>query len=128
MIRSAGGTAAMILRGSEEREQSDDRILGGGDFVEAVLRKRDGEHEEKKPTIKDILEEVVKGSGIDDVQILGTGRARKVCRARRKFYLLAHEKAGVTVTMLGKLTERSHVAVRLAIEQAKSEREGSDNE
>jgi hypothetical protein len=41
LIRSAGGLAAIISRSSVERELSDERILGSGDFVESVLRDSD---------------------------------------------------------------------------------------
>lgn len=126
LIRSAVGPATIASRGFEEHEASDERILGGGDFVEAVLCKIDKSGDGRKPTIEDILEEVAEESGIDCEQILGASRTRKVSRARRQFYLLANERAGATVTMLGKLTGRSHVAVRLAIEQAKSEQKGKN--
>jgi REP element-mobilizing transposase RayT len=126
LIRSAGGPAAIASRDTEERELSDERILGGGEFVEAVLRESDqgDEGRSRKPTVDGVLKEVVEKTGINCKQILGASRNREVSRARRQFFLIANEKAGATVTMLGRLTGRSHVAVRLAIEQAKSEEEG----
>jgi putative transposase len=121
LIRSGGGT---VLRDSEERELSDERILGGGSFVEAVLNRGDKGAEDRKRTVEDVLKEVAEKSGVNCEQILGTSRNREISRARRQFFLIANRKAGATVTMLARLTGRSHVAVRLAIEQAKSEEEG----
>jgi REP element-mobilizing transposase RayT len=126
LVRSAGGQVVMASRDSEERELSDERILGGGDFVGAILRNVEKGCDGRKPTVEDVLQEVADKSGIGCEEILGASRTRKVSRARRQFFLHANEKAGATVTMLGRLTGRSHFAVRLAIEQAKSELQGKD--
>ena len=37
LIRSMGGIAKFLLLDGEHREAADERILGGGDFVESVL-------------------------------------------------------------------------------------------
>lgn len=124
LIRSAGGIAAIISRSSEDRDLSDARILGGGDFVEAVLRDSDQGGGRGKPSIDEILHDVAKRSGISREQILGASRNRSVCLARKQFFVAAHESAGATLAQLGRLTGRSHVAVKLAIEQAKAERGG----
>ncbi len=124
LIRSAGGSAAIMARSLEERELSDARILGDGDFVASVLR--DSEHggDSKKLAVDEILQDVAEKSGISREQILGASRSRSVSHARKLFFVAAHEKAGATLSMLGRLTGRSHVAVKLAIEQAKSEQAG----
>jgi REP element-mobilizing transposase RayT len=120
LIRSIGGIAAMMSRGFEERELSDERILGSGDFVESVLRESDNNSSiNGKPSIDDVLKEVSEESGIRREQILGPSRSRRVSNARKQFFLVAHERAGATLSMLGRLTGRSHVAVRMAIEEAK---------
>jgi hypothetical protein len=119
LIRSTGGIAAMMKRGPEERELSDERILGGGDFVESVLRDSDDSRAGEKPSIDDVLKEVSEKSGISSEQILGPSRSRSISNARKRFFLLAFESAGATLSMLGRLTGRSHVAVRMALEEAK---------
>jgi len=119
LIRSTGGIAAMMKRGPEERELSDERILGGGDFVESVLRDSDDSRAGEKPSIDDVLKEVSEKSGISSEQILGPSRSRSISNARKRFFLLAFENAGATLSMLGRLTGRSHVAVRMALEEAK---------
>lgn len=126
LIRSAGGLVAIIQRSPEERELSDERILGSGDFVESVLRDNDKSGETGKPSIDDVLKEVAEKSGISKEQILGASRCRRVSSARKQFYIGASERAGATLSMLGRLTGRSHVAVKLAIEQGKSEQRGND--
>ena len=122
LIRSADGTAAIMAKSHEDRDLSDERILGGGDFVESVLRDSDNQGDREKPSVDEILQNVAEESGISREQILGASRSRSVCQARKQFFVAAHERAGETLSMLGRLTGRSHVAVRQAIEQLKLER------
>ncbi len=128
LIRSSGGISAFLARNPDEREPSDERILGSGDFVESVLRDNEPVGNTRIATIDDVLKEVATRSGISCEQILGASRTRCVTSARRDFFLRAHEEAGATISMLGRLTGRSHVAVRMAIEQAKNEQEGGHGE
>ena len=121
LVRSMGGLSTILSQSPEDRQASDERILGSGEFVESVLRESDALNNITTTTIDDVLKEVVVRSGISCEQILGASRSRSVSNARRQFFLRAHEEAGATITMLGRLTGRSHVAVKLAIDLAKSE-------
>ena len=58
------------------------------------------------------------GSEITAQSILGPSRVRNVCKARVEFYRRAQDEAGATVTDLGRMTGRSHVAVLRALERA----------
>ena len=120
-LRSVGGFAAALSQSPEDRQASDERILGSGDFVESVLRENDTFINKPTTSIDDVLKEVAAQSGISCEQILGASRSRIVCHARRQFFQRAHEESGATISRLGKLTGRSHVAVKLAIDIAKSE-------
>lgn len=121
LMRSAG-EGARFRRETEERIAADRRILGAGDFVEQVLRECDMVAVGNRPDVDQILDEVVTRSGVGREQILGPGRSRSISSARREFFLRAREEAGVTLTTLGNISGRSHVAVHLAIEQARLER------
>jgi putative transposase len=57
-------------------------------------------------------------SGIPAPRILGQSRPRNVCRARVEFFRRAQNEAGATVTELGRMAGRSHVAVLRALERA----------
>ena len=118
-----GGLAAILSQSPEARQASDERILGSGGFVESVLRENDTHSSKTTTTIDEVLKEVAAQSGISCEQILGASRSRSVSRVRRQFFRRAHEEAGATISMLGRLTNRSHVAVKLAIELAKDEQE-----
>jgi putative transposase len=122
LIRSAGGMAKLLLRDSEHREAADERILGSGEFVESVLDTCEPVAVSETITVADILAEVADRTGVTYEEIIGPSRGRVVSRARREFYHCAHEKTGATLAALGKMTGRTHVAVLLAIEEAKKDR------
>ena len=65
--------------------------------------------------------EVANQAGVNPAEIVGPSRGHVISKARRKFYLYAHEKAGASLATLVKMTGRTHVAVLLAIEEAKKE-------
>ena len=73
-------------------------------------------------SLSKIMAEVANQAGVSPEEIVGPSRGHFISKARRKFYLYAHEKAGASLTLLGKMTGRTHVAVLLAIEEAKKER------
>lgn len=124
LIRSAGGLRQFMESNPEERELSDERILGSGDFVASVMRDSDASGSIVNVSVEDILKEIAEQSGVSPEQILGASRSRKVSCARRQFYYEAHQRTGATKSLLGRLTGRSHVAVGLAIEQVRAGLDG----
>jgi putative transposase len=122
LIRSMGGLGKFLLRDSEHREAADERILGGGDFVESVLGNCEPVKASETVMIFQILAEVAGRTGVAADEILGPSRCHIISKARREFYLCAHERIGASLAALGKLTGRTHVAVLLAIEEARKER------
>jgi putative transposase len=69
LIRSAGGLSALLARGPDEHEAADERILGGGDFVEMVLNAHGKAHDSHLSFIDDILQNIAAGSGVSRDQI-----------------------------------------------------------
>jgi putative transposase len=123
LVRSAGGKVQLALRSKDEWEKGDERILGGGDFVEAVLRSQPPPKSVSRTNAAKILEEVCKEWKVQPPQILSRLRARNISRARRVFFLRAHEEAGESLTGLARLCGLAHTSVREAIEKAKIERQ-----
>lgn len=119
LIRSAGGLVSLLMRDSADHEAADERILGGGDFVESVLDAQNQIHSLRHPSIDEILEEIVDRSGIAAERILGQSRDREVCQARVEFFRRGHEEAGVSAAELGRITGRTHVAVVRALKRLK---------
>ena len=94
LIRSAGGAVELLLRDSASHEMADERILGGGDFVESVLQTKNTVHSLHHVSVDDILTEIAERSGMNVEIILGQSRERTVCKVRKEFYQRAHDEAG----------------------------------
>ena len=123
LIRSAGGREQLAFRSRDEWEKGDERILGSGDFVEAILKSRQPQQRNAKLTVDAILNDVCKEWKVAPAQILGGSRSRQISQARRKFFLRAQEETGASLTMLGRLCSLTPSAVKEAIEKAKIEGE-----
>jgi putative transposase len=121
LIRSAGGREQLALGSKEEWEKGDERILGGGDFVQEILRSRTERKEERKLGVAEILKGVSKDLNMPQAKILSGARSRSIARARRAFLLRAHEEAGASMAELGRLCGLTHSAVRQAVEKARAE-------
>lgn len=94
LIKSLGGlTNVLASRSAGEREMFDDRVLGGGDFVEAVLKESEGKSD-AEVSVEDVRKEVEQKSGLPFKEISGRGRGREISRARALYCYLAKEKAG----------------------------------
>ncbi len=124
LIRSKGGWSQVLsIRRSGRKEEFDERILGGGDFVNAILK----EAEEKTTrqlklrrsgkTIDKIIEEECKKERISPNELKGGGRRRKVSTlratiAKRGLDELGLSMAeiarhvGVTTSSIAKMVER----------------------
>jgi putative transposase len=123
LIRSVGGREQLVLRGREEWQLGDERILGGGGFVEGILRGQTRPIIRTRGNLIEILGEVCKEWGVFREQILSRSRARKVSRARGVFFLRAHEEVGESMSALGRLCGVAHTSVRESIERARKQRD-----
>ena len=98
LVRSAGGdTSVLFSKDKENRELSDQRILGGGDFVGAVLQESERLLEKKykpKRTIDDLIAVVADKVGISPELICSGSRQRKYSEARALIAYLAVEETG----------------------------------
>ncbi|MDP2865922.1 MAG: transposase [Elusimicrobiota bacterium] len=97
LIRSLGGmnNALMALR-SGEKVFSDQRVLGGGDFVEAVLKAVDADAGSDLKGREELLSDVEKHTGVARRVILSTIRDRVPARARAVYCYLCRERGGVS--------------------------------
>ncbi|RZB29795.1 MAG: hypothetical protein SRB1_02075 [Desulfobacteraceae bacterium Eth-SRB1] len=98
LIRSSGGDKAGLLgQKKEDREKSDQRILGSGGFVGAVLQKSERLLEKKykpKQTIDDLIAAVADKVGISPELICSGSRKKKIADARALLAYLAVEEVG----------------------------------
>ena len=103
LIRSMGGWSEVVsLRRKGEREASDERILGGGKFVERVVEESEEGMKEtlrwrkRVMDLKTLLKEVVKREGLEEAEIRGRSRREPVVRGRKVFCQVAVRKLGYT--------------------------------
>ena len=98
LIRSAGGDKAVLLgQKKEDREKSDQRILGSGGFVGAVLQKSERLLEKKykpKRPIDELIESVAERLGLKPKLICSGSRQKKIAEARALVAYLAVEETG----------------------------------
>ena len=96
LVRSLGGWSSVIaLRRRGEKQVSDERILGDGDFVEAILAESGGMGKEnlrigqKKVSLWSLAEVVCKEHGVDLKELRSGSRRHVVVEARQELSRLA---------------------------------------
>ena len=117
LVRSAGGDKkALLRRKREERELSDERILGSGDFVTEILEKSN-ELRENRPRIplEQLANRVIAYFGIKIEDILGKSQKSRISTARSVICYFAIKKMGYSGISVGKFLKiRRYSALRCA--------------
>jgi hypothetical protein len=109
LIRSKGGWSQVLAaRRSGQKEEYDERILGGGDFVKAILT----EAEEKArrqlklrrsgKTIDTIIEEECKRARISPGELKGGGRRRKTSTLRATIARRGLDELGLSMAEIAR--------------------------
>jgi REP element-mobilizing transposase RayT len=109
LIRSKGGWSKVLsVRRSGQREESDERILGSGDFVNAILK----EAEEKTrrqlklrrtdKTINEIIEEECKKERISVNEIKGGSRRSKASLVRARIAKRGVDELGLSMAEIAR--------------------------
>jgi hypothetical protein len=99
LIRSLGGWSQVLsLRDSKKDLKHDARILGGGDFVQDILREADRSLRrqlklgERRRSIDQVIKRMCEGEGIREEELRNGGQRREVSRLRAKIsWHLSHE-------------------------------------
>lgn len=124
LIRGLGGwQAAKKSSNKMDRLKGDERILGGSNFVDEVLR-----HAEEELSRRDQLQ--VAGYGLDELvrevaglfaiepgQIYSTGKYPRIVQARSLFCYWAVRQLGLTATSLAKKLHLTQPAVSIAVKR-----------
>jgi putative transposase len=103
LVRSQGGWSQVLsMRRKGSKEESDERILGSGDFVNAILK----EAEEKQirqlkirrsgRTIADIIREECKKGNVNPEELKQGNRRQRVCKARFTVARRSREELGMS--------------------------------
>lgn len=101
LIRSMGGWSQVLsMRRKGEKEESDERILGSGDFVQAILKEaeeaqlRQLKFRQKGRDIADIIQEECRRRMVSAEELRKGGRRSKVSEARAVIAYRAKEELG----------------------------------
>jgi putative transposase len=135
LLRTAGGWKGLKdLRDSGEKVRADERILGGSDFVERVLRESAEEWERKSilrqrgENLARLLDKIALRFGLDTEDLKSGSRTRTVAKARAVLCYLGVRRLGLSSANISKELGISPSAVSKAIVRGKKELEPDDIE
>lgn len=115
LIRSGGGKHEVSRRKIEEREMYDERILGGGDFVEEVMDRVEGEGRLIKKIVRmdEMVQRIISYYNITDEELLET-RDKKVREARKVFVYMGNKCIGKSLVEMGRMLGITKEAASIA--------------
>jgi putative transposase len=120
LLRSSGGLSGIRGRSPAEREAYDERVLGGGGFVESVLKDVEGEevrradHQRRGITIEFLAEKIAKEVGVPLTSLFERGRREAVSRGKALLIHLGVAYLGKSSREMAKLTRMSDPAASKA--------------
>lgn len=122
LIRSKGGWSQVLsARRSGQREEADERILGSGDFVNAILKeaeertKRQLKLRQSGKTIIKIIEEECKKARISVKELNGGGRRKTVSMLRATIARRGLEELGLSFAELARHLGVTTSSIRKAV-------------
>jgi len=126
LIRSLGGWSAVkAMRHSGDRELSDDRILGSGEFVERIIKEAEAniryqfpvkKHPEK---IDEFIAKVCKNENVSIKELKAGSRRREASRVRARIAIGLVKTRGVSLAEVARQLRVSTSAVSKIIKRAK---------
>ena len=124
LIRSAGGWAALkAMRRLKMAQNSDERILGDGDFVEQVLAQAQEQMERRYELqargydLDKIAKRVSQVMGLELSEIWAPGKERKRVNARSVLCYWAVREVGISMAELSRQLNLSLSGVSLAVKR-----------
>jgi REP element-mobilizing transposase RayT len=131
LIRSQGGWSQVLsLQRRGQKEDFDERILGGGDFVHTILKEteenqlRQVKAKRAGKTIQKIIEEECRKVGISIEELMGGGKRRKVSDTRARIAVRGRDEIGLTAAAIARQVGVNTSAITRA--SARMD-EGADN-
>ena len=114
LIRSLGGWVEAIRRPVSKRELGDERVLGGGSFVEDVLDQCGQGKERSFDGVDDLLARICCCYGVEEEALLRT-KCAQVREARSVFIFFSVQNLRMSVTEAGSLLGIGRAAASLAM-------------
>jgi REP element-mobilizing transposase RayT len=128
LIRSMGGWSRVLsLRQQGEQEAYDERILGGGDFVQAVLSEADQKLarqiriRKKKGPVSRIIQEWCREAGVSELELKSGSRRKAVSELRKKICCYLYREFGISMAAIARQVGVGTTGVAMAIKGMKLE-------
>ncbi len=124
LIRSQGGWSQVLsMQRRGQKEDFDERILGGGEFVHNILKKtKESQLRQVKAmragkTIQKIIDEECRRQGISIIELKGGGKRRKVSDTRALIAARSRAELGLTAAAIARHVGVNTSAISRAIER-----------
>lgn len=124
LIRSQGGWSQVLsMQRRGQKEDFDERILGGGGFVQTILKEseenqlRQVKARRAGKTIHKIIEEECKRQGISIIELKGGGKRRTVSDTRARIAARSRAELGLTAAAIARHVGVNTSAVSRAIDR-----------
>jgi REP element-mobilizing transposase RayT len=128
LIRSQGGWSQVLsMQRRGQKEDFDERILGGGAFVHAILKEaeenqlRQIKARRAGKTIQMIIEEECKKQNISSMELKGGGKRRKVSDARARIAVRGRAELGLTAAAIARHVGVNASAITRAIDRVEKD-------
>lgn len=125
LIRSQGGWSRVLaLQRSGRKEESDERILGTGDFVHAIMREveerqlRQTRLRRRGKGIDDIIREECRKRDVNEQELIRGSRRRKVSQTRAVIALRCREEIGCSGAEIARHLGVNTTSINRAVERA----------
>ena len=122
LVRSMGGWSRVLsLRRQGEPEAHDDRILGDGDFVQAILEEADQKLarqirvRKKAGSLSKIIRERCREAGVNEVELRSGSRRKAVSELRRDICFFLNRELGISMAEIARHVGVGTTAVAMAI-------------
>ena len=124
LVRSGGGWSEVVaMRRKGQKEEFDERILGGGNFVQEVLKEAEDRHirqlkiERRGITIGTIIGEECTKAGISEKEVKGGSRRQPVSRLRARIAYRSREELGLSAAEIARHTGVATSSITRAIDR-----------
>lgn len=128
LVRSLGGWSQVVaVRRRSQVQASDERILGGGDFVHSVLKEAEEKHlrqlkyRQNGLTLKKIIEEETEKAGVTSNELRHGSRRRAVSQARALIACRAASELGLSAAEIARQLGVATSSITRAIERQPGE-------
>jgi len=125
LIRSMGGWSQVLsLRNRGEKEAYDERILGDGDFVQAILAEADQKlarqirARKKTGSLSIIIKERCREAGVNEVELRSGSRRMAVSELRRRLCFYLYRELGMPMAEIARQVGVGTTGVAMAVKEA----------